>query len=137
MYQGRRPLSSHVLLTDTRSESVGPSTCFRWIAACSLGDVCYVHWAHVHTHLHCQTSQVCHIVSRLRPFHSFLQPVRRCPPFAFFSVMEPCQADVQWHIPLPSSGTALRALALLRCDLQPFHSSTAEVSPAGWGRSAI
>ena len=126
VYQDQ-PLSSCVLLTDTRSESVGPSTRFRWIATCSLGDVCYVHWAHVHTHLHCQTSQVCHIVSCLRPFHSFLQPVRVCFPLAFFSVMELWQADVQWHLPLRSFGTALRTHALPRCDSQPFHSSTVEV----------
>ena len=124
-------------LTDTCSESMGPLTRFRRTTTCSLGDVCYLHWAHVHTHLSCQTSQVCHIVSDLRPFQPSLRPVTEYIPFAFCLITNSYQADRQWHIPLWSSGTAMRTHAFLRYGPRTLHSLTAEVPPARWSRCAI
>ncbi len=68
-----------IVLTDTYSESVGPASCFRWSAARRCRHVCYLHWAHVHTHLHRQTPQVCHLVSDLCPIALRRPPVTTCP----------------------------------------------------------
>lgn len=126
-----------MLLTDTCSESVGPSTRFRWTATCSLGDVCYMHRPHVHPRLHCQTSQVCHVVSDMRPLQCFLQPVTVPPPLASWMITKSCQADGQWHIPFQSFGTAMRTHALPQHGSTRPHSSIVEASPARWTRFPI
>jgi hypothetical protein len=99
-----------IFADNLRSESVGPIAGLWWASDCSLGDVCYLHWAHVHPGLHCQTTQICHPVSTQASF-AFDQ---MCPAYSLSAVTESSQADAQWHIPHWSSRTAMRTHATLR-----------------------
>jgi hypothetical protein len=58
------------LLTNTGSESMGPVARLWRPLARRLGNVCYLHWTHVHPRLYRPTPQVCHFVSFPRAFLS-------------------------------------------------------------------
>lgn len=121
---------SWISLTVTCSESVGPTTRFWWAVTRRRGHVCYLHWVDVHTHLHCQTPQVCHLVSDRALF-----------------ILPLSQSHCALSLPAIRGRTRVRQMGsgtypfsrqtrlcelMQSCDMvaATFHSSTAETPPA-------